>query len=100
VTSSATAITANEMFTCALVDGGAYCWGYNEYGRLGNGNTLNQNTPVPVPGFNRGVTAISAGLSHACAIRDGSVYCWGSDAQGQLGNAAVGDQWLPVDVSL
>ena len=100
---SATAISAGDGFTCAIVDDGSVrCWGYDGEGQLGHGDASNigdgATNPAGVPDqsvasagpveFGAGHTAmaISAGGRHACAILDdGSVRCWGWGAFGQLG---------------
>ena len=44
---TAIAITAGSDHTCAILDDGSVsCWGYNGYGRLGDGTTTNRNTPT------------------------------------------------------
>jgi alpha-tubulin suppressor-like RCC1 family protein len=35
-----TAVSIGGRFVCAIVNGTAKCWGNNEYGQLGQGNTL------------------------------------------------------------
>jgi alpha-tubulin suppressor-like RCC1 family protein len=50
LTGTVTATIATGIsHTCALLsDGTVKCWGRNDYGQLGNGNTTNYNTPQPM----------------------------------------------------
>ena len=71
------------------------CWGYNDVGQLGIGNTttmgdneneMGLNLPFVSLGANRTATDIAVGYHHACAILDtGNVTCWGKNNYGQLG---------------
>ena len=82
-------VAAGGGHTCALLSSGAMkCWGSNNYGQLGLGNTTDVNLPkdLPVPVGGAHATAISAGGLHTCALFDnGAVKCWGYNAIGQLG---------------
>ena len=99
-----TAISAGENHTCVIASGGAYCWGNNGNGKLGNSTNTNSNVPVAVTltGVLAGktITAISAGTNHTCAIASGAAYCWGYNYNGQLGNSSTGDSNFPVAVTL
>ncbi len=75
--------------TCEIRYGALYCWGNNQYGQLGIGNTANQSTPVAVPGMSSGVTAVSLGQQNTCAIKDGGLWCWGLNNNGQLGDGST-----------
>ena len=45
-------ITATNMVSCAVLSSGTVkCWGWNDYGQLGDGTTTNRNTPVAITGF-------------------------------------------------
>jgi len=92
---TATAIDAGYNHTCALLDNASVkCWGHNQFGKLGIGNTTNMGddsgemdllTSIDL-GTGRTATAISASLSHTCALLDNaSVKCWGANGSGELG---------------
>ena len=55
------ALSVGYQHNCALTaQGKAYCWGYNNYGQLGTGDTNNAMVAVPVIGGLK-FTSISAG---------------------------------------
>ncbi len=97
--SGITQIAAGVGLTCALTtQGGVKCWGYGANGRLGNGATSNQSTPVDVVAAGQGqggtalsgITQITTGRNHACALTtSGGVACWGTGDDGQLGNGST-----------
>jgi len=83
------ATSTGHLFTCALVEGQAYCWGNNSYGQLGDGTYTTRLTPVPVSG---GLTfqSIMTGPWHACGVTvAGDAYCWGRGDSGQLGDGTI-----------
>ena len=107
---TASAITAGQLHTCAILDDGSVrCWGFGNDGRLGYANT-NSIGQIETPGSlgrvglgaGRTATAISAGQSHTCARLDnGKVLCWGAGANGRLGYChqnAVGAKQTPGSV--
>lgn len=97
------AMTAGFAHTCALgSDDRAYCWGWNTYGQLGNGNTTLRSTPQRVT-MPSGVTftAISAGYGHTCALgSDSKTYCWGYNGSGQIGDGSSTNRNVPTEVDL
>ena len=96
LTDGVAALTAGTNYTCALMlAGGARCWGWNNFGQLGIGNTQTQPSPVNVVGLGGQLAALSAGASHTCAISvTGSLRCWGYNDYGQVGDATVGQPRL------
>ena len=93
---TATAVTGGVSHTCALLDNAKVkCWGNNQYGQLGQGDTstrgdapseMGDNLPVISLGTGRTATAVTAGESHVCALLDnGRVKCWGRNVSGELG---------------
>jgi alpha-tubulin suppressor-like RCC1 family protein len=105
---TATAISAGNAHTCALLNGGdVRCWGYNGYGQLGYGNTSyigDDETPGSVGPVALGgvATAITAGGQHSCAVlAGGDVRCWGGASFGQPGygnQTIIGDDEDPDTV--
>ena len=98
LTSGVTQISAGQSHTCALVDGGVWCWGRGDAGQLGNGLNSSQDAPVKVNGLTSGVEQISVGFSHTCALVDGGVWCWGVGSDGRLGNNSRSNANAPVQV--
>jgi DNA-binding CsgD family transcriptional regulator/alpha-tubulin suppressor-like RCC1 family protein len=114
--------------SCALQDGGAWCWGWRQE------NEGLADPPVSVSGLESGVSAISYGdfrvcglkdggvwcsrdstagavampglesgvsaISGNCALKEGGVWCWGSNSNGQLGNNSPADSYSPVPVAV
>ncbi len=105
--SGVTAISVSESrdaqvsppLTCAIASGGAWCWGSDQHGALGNGDQsggvgIPKSLPQKVLGSDNnplsGVISISTGWSFGCAVlNDGSVQCWGGNLSGSLGDGEV-----------
>ena len=46
---NATEVSTSHFHTCAIVAGGTtWCWGWNDYGQLGDGTTITRRGPVAV----------------------------------------------------
>ena len=100
LTSGVTQISAGKEHTCAVVDGGAQCWGEVDDGRLGIGSSSqDQETPQQVMGLTTGVTQISAGETKTCVVVNGGAQCWGANPGGSLGDGTTTARTTPVDVS-
>src|SRR5690606_27941376 len=85
-------------------NGKVRCWGNNQYGQLGYGNTEkigDDEPPKQVEPVELGSPAIqiTAGGYHICALLSGgSVVCWGNGGYGRLGYGNtndIGDDELP-----
>jgi hypothetical protein len=99
LTSGVQALAAGVQFTCAVVNGSAQCWGYNDFGQLGNNSTNFSFSPVQVSGLSTGVEQIATGQVSSCAVVNGGVFCWGYGHNGALGNNSTAQSDVPVAVS-
>jgi alpha-tubulin suppressor-like RCC1 family protein len=104
-----TSLVAGAYHTCALLsDASVKCWGGNDQGELGYGNTESigdDELPSSVGAVSVSsdpelkVAALAAGSFHTCALlSDGSVQCWGGGLVGKLGygnTEDIGDDELP-----
>ena len=105
--------------TCAILDDGDLkCWGFGDYGQLGQGNRDNLGDgpgemgdalAVVDLGFDRSAIQITAGAYHTCALLDNyTVKCWGEGRNGALGQGSrdnigddpgeMGDALAPIDL--
>ena len=88
--------------SCALLaDKTVQCWGSNDYGQLGIGNTTSSTAPVAIQALSN-VQQLAVGGSHTCALNDaGTLLCWGHNDHGQLGTGQVGElynEWTPHQI--
>ncbi len=95
--------TGTEHSCALMLDETVRCWGWNDYGQLGDGSTTDSTTPST--SVASGTIALDAGANHTCAIvieeesySDGTttqtqdverVRCWGHNSHGQLGNPSL-----------
>ena len=101
---TAKAVSVGVSHACAILDDDTVkCWGANDEGRLGYGDTTARTSP-PSNAINLGAGATSLRASHGhttCAtLADGKLKCWGKNDRGQVGDGTTTNQNSPVDVDL
>ena len=86
--------------------GTLWCWGFNEYGQLGNGingRLEGEARPTQV-GADADWVTVSSGSSYTCGIRDNgsrrSLWCWGVNNCSQLGDGNKEDRNVLTSVRL
>jgi alpha-tubulin suppressor-like RCC1 family protein len=105
--SPALQLATGAEHTCALLSPGVLkCWGRNESGQLGRGNTASLSSPPATP-VNLGgsmVFQLATGAWHTCALlNSGEPRCWGRNTHGQLGlghTYNLGDDEAPSGAAL
>ncbi|MBU1220414.1 hypothetical protein KKF34_06280 [Myxococcota bacterium] len=98
-----TSISGGEQHACAIDQNSKlWCWGYNNWGNLGNHSYANALSPAEVywastsPDF----VKVSAGGRSTCAVdTTGQAYCWGNSDYGQLGDGMFSSSDEPVLVT-
>lgn len=80
-------------------DGTIWGWGSNSMGELGDGTTIQRDTPVMVQGIDDAV-GVSIGYQYSTALRgNGTIWAWGANEVGQLGNGTTSASSPPGQVS-
>jgi len=98
VASNVVAVAAGDEHSLFVkADGTLWAMGYNNYGQLGNGTTINTNRPVSVASH---VVAVAAGNDHSLFVKtDGTLWAMGRNLEGQLGNGTTINTNLPFSVA-
>jgi alpha-tubulin suppressor-like RCC1 family protein len=87
---TAKTIAVSAASTCAILDTNLLkCWGANNSGQLGYGDTTTRTAPAATAialGDVNAAKSVEMGANHTCAIlADNTVKCWGLNTSGQLG---------------
>jgi alpha-tubulin suppressor-like RCC1 family protein len=79
-------VQVGARHACALTDAGEiYCWGANDAGQLGLGDSIVRSEyPQRVDDGGGAWTAMSVGGEHTCGLRGGAIWCWGQNNSSQV----------------
>ncbi len=94
-------VSAFDLHTCGVEasTNAAFCWGYNGYGEIGDGSTVERFVPFAVSGA-LSFQAVTTGLYHTCGVVSvNTPYCWGANYSGQVGDGTTLTRTAPVLVS-
>src|SRR3989339_290819 len=96
--SAYSSVSAGGYHTCGIRanDSRVLCWGYGNFGELGDsetGNNLRPNITTDSSSYSN----INTGGYHTCGIRtnDSRVLCWGYGLYGQVGDSETGNNLQP-----
>ena len=86
-----------DYYVALKTNGTLWVWGWNQYGHLGLGDTIQRNSPVQLGSATW--SQISSGGSNVSAIRtDGTLWGWGSNNDGRLGDGTTTQRNSPVQI--
>jgi alpha-tubulin suppressor-like RCC1 family protein len=89
-----TAVSSGEEHTCAVRgDATMWCWGANDLGTLGNGETGAsgwRDAPAQTGTDNRWASVSAGGPTNSCGLHtDGELWCWGVGWSAMLADGAT-----------
>ena len=92
-------VSAGSSHSLAIdSEGNLWVWGYNEYGRLGDGTTTQRTSPIQIKDGIK-FSQVSAGSDHSLAIdSEGNLWAWGYNGRGQLGDGTTTQRTSPVQI--
>ncbi len=95
------AVASGGHQNCALkTNQSIWCWGLNNFGQLGNGNTTDSLVPVQVQSLPGNMASVHVGGAHVCAVSSGGgAWCWGNNDSGRIGDGTTTHRSLPVPVT-
>lgn len=94
-------IPGAQDHTCGIdILGRIFCWGANDFGKLGDGTITDSEFPrMVLSTVGLEFTSVAASAYSTCAIdTDGNAWCWGGNDSGQLGDNTTTDSTIPVPV--
>jgi alpha-tubulin suppressor-like RCC1 family protein len=102
---SAKAVATGQSYTCALLDTSQItCWGRNDDGQHGYGDTAIRLSPPTTTvnlGTGRSAKALAIGGTTTCALLDNNtVKCWGYNGSGQAGQGNSLPQFSPPSTAI
>jgi alpha-tubulin suppressor-like RCC1 family protein len=97
--SSYSLVSAGYDHSCGIRanDSLVLCWGYNQYGRLGDGSTTTRYNPTLI-NDSSSYSLVSAGNQHSCGVHlnDSRVLCWGYNTNGRIGDNSTTHRYNPT----
>jgi len=96
--STVTTVSAASVHTCAIAGGALYCWGANDYGQLGVGDTDTRPTPTRVDDGTDWRDVQVGERSSLGLKQDGSIWSFGANDVGQLGQGDFVQQTKPTPI--
>jgi alpha-tubulin suppressor-like RCC1 family protein len=78
-------------------DNTIWCWGYNNYGQVGDGTTMEALVPVYVSALSNQANQVAVAGYQSCARSGDTAWCWGYNGSG-LGDGVKTSSPLPVQV--
>ncbi|MBL7812118.1 MAG: T9SS type A sorting domain-containing protein [Bacteroidetes bacterium] len=94
-------VTGGENHSLGIQsDSSLWSWGYNGYGKFGNGTTTPSLYPVKANDGGKW-KVLGCGRDHSAGIRtDGTLWTWGGNDQGTLGDSSTVSSYIPKKLNI